>query len=119
MMPLTVVRMWYNALTRVSPQDPNVDSEGQDRDSLELPGVQAELAMAVAEAAASPIIVVLVNGCPLAIQELKESTQVTEGEHADLSPPPSHILLIFRLLARLLAYSRTVQLCYTPMTLPC
>jgi beta-glucosidase-like glycosyl hydrolase len=56
--------------------DDFIDGEGQDRASLELPGVQAELAMAVATAAKKPIVVVLVNGCPLAIKELKESDKV-------------------------------------------
>lgn len=54
----------------------DIDGEGQDRESLELPGAQAELALAVANAASAPIIVVLVNGCPLAIRDLKDSPKV-------------------------------------------
>ena len=44
--------------------------------SLELPGLQMELALAVAKAATAPIIVILVNGGPLAIRQLKEHTKV-------------------------------------------
>jgi len=56
--------------------DDTVENEGQDRDSLELPGAQAQLALAVADAAAAPVVVVLVNGGPLAIGALKQSPKV-------------------------------------------
>ena len=56
--------------------DKTIENEGVDRSSLELPGVQTELALAVAEAASAPVIVVLVNGGPLAIRQLKESQRV-------------------------------------------
>jgi hypothetical protein len=58
--------------------DGTVENEGRDRDSLELPGVQAQLAAAVAAAAKAPVVVVLVNGGPLAVAELKSSDKVGE-----------------------------------------
>ena len=56
--------------------DGSIENEGHDRHDLTLPGVQEKLALAVAEAATSPVIVVLVNGGPLAIESLKESSKV-------------------------------------------
>jgi len=56
--------------------DDSIENEGHDRSSLELPGVQMELALKVASAAASPVVVVLVNGGPVAIKQLKESPHV-------------------------------------------
>jgi beta-D-xylosidase 4 len=52
------------------------ESEGTDRKALELPGKQSALALAVAEAADAPIIVVLVNGGPLAVRDLKDCPKV-------------------------------------------
>ena len=56
--------------------DGTIENEGHDRDNIELPGVQADLALAVADAASAPVVVVLVNGGTLAIRELKESPKV-------------------------------------------
>ena len=56
--------------------DHTIEDEGIDRTSLELPGVQAQLALRVANASKAPVVVVLVNGGPLAIRELKQSNKV-------------------------------------------
>ena len=56
--------------------DDTIENEGHDRVSLELPGEQMALATAVADAAKAPVIVVLVNGGPLAIGALKDSKKV-------------------------------------------
>ena len=56
--------------------DQSIENEGHDRSSLELPGHQVELALTVAQAANAPVVVVLVNGGPLAIRALKESSKV-------------------------------------------
>jgi beta-D-xylosidase 4 len=56
--------------------DQTIENEGRDRASLELPGVQAELAQAVATAAKAPVVVVLVNGGPLAVGALREDAKV-------------------------------------------
>ena len=56
--------------------DSSIENEGHDRDTLTLPGLQADLALKVAAAAAKPVVVVLANGGPLAIRELKESARV-------------------------------------------
>ena len=64
--------------------DQTIENEGHDRASLELPGVQTELALAVAGAAKTPVVIVLVNGGPLAIRELKEAANV--GMHCRQHP---------------------------------
>jgi hypothetical protein len=56
--------------------DDKVENEGLDRASLELPGEQLALATAVAAAATAPVVVVLVNGGPIAISALKNSPKV-------------------------------------------
>ena len=56
--------------------DQTIENEGHDRSSLELPGQQQALVLAVAAAAKAPVSVVLVNGGPLAIAPLKESSKV-------------------------------------------
>jgi len=56
--------------------DKSIENEGTDRATLELPGVQSRMALAVARASAKPVVVVLVNGGPLAVRELKESGKV-------------------------------------------
>ena len=56
--------------------DETIENEGRDRTSLGLPGVQTELALRVAAASKAPITVVLVNGGPVAISELKTSAKV-------------------------------------------
>ena len=56
--------------------DASIENEGRDRDALGLPGVQMDLAMAVSRASQHPVVVVLVNGGPLAVRELKESDKV-------------------------------------------
>ena len=56
--------------------DDTIENEGHDRVSLELPGQQMDLATAVADAAKAPVIVVLVNGGPIAISALKSSPKV-------------------------------------------
>ena len=56
--------------------DQTIENEGHDRNSLTLPGAQAELALALAAAAKAPVVVVLVNGGPLAIGGLKDSAKV-------------------------------------------
>ena len=58
--------------------DDTIENEGHDRVSLELPGKQMELALAVVKATkpGAKVIVVLVNGGPIAIKELKESAKV-------------------------------------------
>eukprot|EP00911_Craspedida_sp_UC1_P002879 UC1_evm1s2107 len=54
----------------------SIENEGHDRSSLTLPGQQTALALAVAAAARRPVTIVLVNGGPLAVSELKASPQV-------------------------------------------
>jgi hypothetical protein len=56
--------------------DQSIESEGLDRYNLTLPGVQARFALAVADAAKNPIIVVLVNGGPLDVKDLRDSPRV-------------------------------------------
>lgn len=51
--------------------DKTVEHEGHDRTSLELPGVQAELAKAV-YAMGKPTVLVLTNGGPLAIDGIRD-----------------------------------------------
>eukprot|EP01094_Clydonella_sp_ATCC50884_P017513 TRINITY_DN306_c0_g1_i1.p1 TRINITY_DN306_c0_g1~~TRINITY_DN306_c0_g1_i1.p1 ORF type:complete len:548 (-),score=171.57 TRINITY_DN306_c0_g1_i1:401-2044(-) len=50
--------------------DQGQESEGLDRTSLALPGLQRQLVREVAQAAASPPVVVLVNGGPLDVSSL-------------------------------------------------
>jgi beta-D-xylosidase 4 len=54
----------------------SIENEGIDRQSLELTGKQSQLATAVADAAAKPVIAILFNGGPLAIRELKDNPKV-------------------------------------------
>ena len=56
--------------------DQTIENEGHDRDTLDLPGVQQQLALAVAEAASVPVVVVLVNGGTISVRSLKESAKV-------------------------------------------
>ena len=56
--------------------DDTIENEGHDRSSLELPGKQVALALAVAHAAKEPIVVVLVNGGPIAMAEFKDDQKV-------------------------------------------
>lgn len=56
--------------------DSHQENEGLDRSSLELPGQQKSLALAVAAAAKNPVVIVLVNGGTISLRELKESAQV-------------------------------------------
>jgi beta-D-xylosidase 4 len=53
-----------------------VEGEANDRYNLTLPGVQSQLAQVVSEAAKNPIIIVLVNGGPLDISDLRDSAKV-------------------------------------------
>ncbi len=58
--------------------DDTIENEGHDRDSLELPGKQMEMALEVVKAVKSDakVIVVLVNGGPIAVAELKDNEKV-------------------------------------------
>ncbi|HEY0659896.1 MAG TPA: glycoside hydrolase family 3 N-terminal domain-containing protein [Lysobacter sp.] len=52
-------------------EDPEMSAEANNRTSLDLPGVQEELALAIA-ATGKPVVVVLLNGRPLSIGSLQE-----------------------------------------------
>lgn len=56
--------------------DGDTENEGHDREDIGLPGVQEELALSVANASRTPIVVVLINGGTLAIGKLKRSNKV-------------------------------------------
>ena len=56
--------------------DDRIENEGHDRSSLELPGQQEALALAVAEAATAPVTIVLTNGGPISLKALKDSPKV-------------------------------------------
>jgi beta-glucosidase len=52
-------------------EDPEMSAEANNRSSLDLPGVQQELALAI-QATGKPVVVVLLNGRPLSIGALQE-----------------------------------------------
>lgn len=52
------------------------EGEGYDRQSLLLPGTQEVLALQLARMTDTPLIVVLVHGGPVDVQELHESSRI-------------------------------------------
>lgn len=53
-----------------------VEKESLDRKSLELPGLQSDLVKAVTKHSGNDIVVVLINGGPIAIEDLLENPRV-------------------------------------------
>ncbi|KAL0490275.1 hypothetical protein AKO1_006463 [Acrasis kona] len=56
--------------------DQQIESEGLDRKSISFPGVQSELISELTKNSKKPIIVVLVNGGPIDISELKSNDKI-------------------------------------------
>lgn len=55
---------------------PVIEAEGQDRDSLVLPGTQLDLIQATAQRTNASIVVVLIHGGPLDVEWLQNSPRV-------------------------------------------
>ena len=72
-----------NAVILVIGVDPSVEKEGRDRDMIGLPGAQVELVNAVLAAAQSPgdVIVVLIGGGPVSIDNIAANVQSIIAAH--------------------------------------
>ena len=68
--------------------DNSIEGEGNDRQDITLPGVQAKLAKAVI-AVGKPTAVVLIGGAALAIADIKSTAPSIINAHCESQPPAS------------------------------